>query len=116
MSDEHHNPLDHPEVQVASLPRYVGAFVVGFGAMILAALLTVYGGFSLSGALIELSVIGFVALMVQLYLLFKLDVAASRMWHTLSFIATVPLAFFAITLTQFMFHSLAIRTAVTGGS
>lgn len=115
MSDAHESPLNHPHVQNASAIRYIAAFIVGFGAMVLLALLTTFDRLSLTGALAELSIIGFIALMVQLYLLFKLDLAESRIWMTVTFIATVPLAFFAITLTQFMFGDLALRTMVSGG-
>ncbi|NNC23987.1 hypothetical protein HKX42_09080 [Salinisphaera sp. USBA-960] len=114
MSEQHHNPLDHAEVQVASAPRYLAAFVIGFGLMALAALILVFADLSLVGALLELSIIGFVAIVIQLYLLFKLDIHESRIWHTISFVMTVPLLFIAITLTQWMFHTLAIRTALGG--
>lgn len=114
MSHEHHNPLEHPDVQVASAPRYIAAFVVALGLMVAAALITEFADLSLMGVLIELSIIGFVAIVIQLYLLFKLDIAKSRIWHTVSFVLTVPLLFIAISLTQWMFHNLAVRTALGG--
>lgn len=115
MSDNHANPLDHPDVQVASATRYAGAFAVALGFTIAAALITVLGDLSFTAALIELSVIGFIALIIQLYLLFKTDLAQSRLWHTISLVLTMPLLFMAITLTQWMFYSLSIRTMLGGG-
>lgn len=115
MSNDHANPLDHPDVQVASTMRYVGAFAVALGLTITAALITVLGDLSFVAVLIELSVIGFIALIIQLYLLFKTDLAQSRLWHTVSLVLTMPLLFMAITLTQWMFYSLSMRTMIAGG-
>lgn len=114
MSDDHANPLDHPDVQAASTVRYVAAFAVALGFTITAALITVLADLSLVAAFIELSVIGFTALVIQLYLLFKLDIAQSRIWHTVSLVMTMPLLFMAITLTQWMFYNLSMRVMPSG--
>lgn len=110
MSEEN-NPLDHPEVQAASLIRYTGAFVIAFLMMVCGALLTAYAGFSAVEAYTWVALVGFVAFIVQLLLLFKLDLAPERFWwHTVALAGTLPLVVLAVGLTQFMFHFLELRT------
>lgn len=115
MSEEHHNPLSHPEVRSASTAFYVAAFVLGMAAMAIACLVTV--GFDLpeGSTLTWITVLAIIAGLGQLYLLFKLDLSPAMIWHTVSLVLTVPLFFMAVGLTIWMFHYLDMRTMVGGG-
>jgi heme/copper-type cytochrome/quinol oxidase subunit 4 len=114
MSEEN-NPLDHTAVQDASVIRYAGAFVVAFPLMVCGALLTSWTNFSAVEAYTWIALVGLVAFLAQLFLLFKLGIAQDRFWYTAAFAGTLPLVVLAVGLTQFMFHFLDLRTMVGMG-
>lgn len=114
MSHEAHNPLDHPEVRTASVSRYLGAFIIGLGLMLVALWLVAGHAMQAASLITALSLLALVAVLAQLYLLFRLDLSESRLWHTISLAMTVPLFIMAVGLTIWMFHSLTTRTMLPG--
>jgi cytochrome o ubiquinol oxidase operon protein cyoD len=109
MTHESHDILQHPEVQSAGMGRYLGAALLALALMLIACGLTVTHALSTTGLLIALSVIGFVTVIAQLGLLFKLDLSATHVWQTVSLVLTVPLFFIAIALTIWVFNALMMR-------
>lgn len=114
MSDRKANVLEHPEVQVASTGRYLAAFALSLGLMLLSSWLLAGGALSGGGLIAAITGIAVIVLAGQAYLLFKLDLSSSRMWHTISLVMTVPLFVMAVGLTIWMFHTLALRTTLPG--
>lgn len=115
MAHHEHDPLDHPEVQAAGTGAYVGAFILGMATLILGCLITVGTDMSQIADLIWIGVLALIAVCGQLYLLFKLDLSKTMIWHTVSAVATIPLFFIAIVLTIWMFHHLEMRVMLGGG-
>ncbi|WP_455380438.1 cytochrome o ubiquinol oxidase subunit IV [Acidihalobacter prosperus] len=114
MSHGHDNPLDHPEVKLASPLRYFIGYVFALGMMILS-LGLVKGHVLPTVALTAvLSLIAFIVIMVQLYFLFHLDLSETQIWHTVALVLTVPLFFISIALTIWMFYTLELRTMIPG--
>lgn len=97
------------------MTRYIIAFAIAFPLMVCAALLTVFADFSELEAYTWIALVGFVALISQLFLLFKLGLAPDRFWYTAAFAGTLPLVVIAVGLTQFMFHFLDLRTMLGHG-
>ncbi|MGN8159093.1 hypothetical protein ACS8Y6_02335 [Salinisphaera sp. RV14] len=114
MAHDHHNPLTHPEVRGASSATYIAAFVLGTVAMGIACLVTVGFDMSQTDTVTWITVLAVIAGLGQLFLLFKLDLSPTMIWHTLSLALTVPLFFMAIGLTIWMFHYLTLRTMLGG--
>ncbi|MEJ2631297.1 MAG: hypothetical protein P8011_10840 [Acidihalobacter sp.] len=114
MSHGHHNPIEHPEVQLASMGGYLIAFVVGLGAMLIALWMVVGHTLSPVSLTTVISLIALVAVIVQLYFLFKLDLSSTQIWHTVSFVMTAPLFVMSVGLTIWMFHTLMERTMLPG--
>lgn len=112
--EEHHNPLDHPEVRSASAGWYVTAFVLALTAMVIGCIVTQGFDISPTANLAWISVLAAIAGLSQLYLLFKLDLSRTMIWHTVSLALTAPLFFMAIGLTIWMFHYLTLRTMLGG--
>jgi hypothetical protein len=83
--------------------------------MVCGALLTVWANFSAVEAYTWISLVGFVAFLAQLFLLFQLGLARDRFWYTAALAGTLPLVVLALGLTQFMFHFLDLRTMVGAG-
>jgi cytochrome o ubiquinol oxidase subunit IV len=114
MSHGHHNPIEHPEVQLASTGGYLTAFVFGLGSMLVALWLIVSHAMSPVSLTTAISLIALVAAVVQMYFLFKLDLSATQIWHTVSLVMTLPLFIMAVGLTIWMFHTLMERTMLPG--
>lgn len=113
--DEHHNPLDHPEVQNASAGSYIAAFVLALSAMIIGCILTAGVDISRITDMAWIAVLATIAGFGQLWLFFKLDLSRHMFWHTMAFVMTVPLFFIAVGLTFWMFHYLTLRTMLGVG-
>lgn len=114
MSHGQQNPLDHPEVQNASVSGYLTAFLFGLGAMLIALWLVMHHSLSPVALATAVGLIALVTVLVQLYFLFKLDMSESQMWHTIAMAMTVPLFIIAVALTMWMFHTLMLRTMLPG--
>lgn len=107
--EAHSSLLQHPEVQNASAARYIGIAVLALALMIVACGLTVTQALASTDLLIIVALIGFIAVIAQLVLLFKLDLSTTYIWHTVTLVLTIPLFFVAITLTIWMFNALMMR-------
>lgn len=114
MSHGHSNPLEHPEVQLASTSGYLIAFVFGLGAMLVGLWMVIGHALSPVSLTTAISLIALVTALVQLYFLFKLDLSTTQIWHTVSLVMTVPLFIMAVGLTIWMFHTLMQRTMLPG--
>ncbi|APZ42838.1 cytochrome o ubiquinol oxidase subunit IV [Acidihalobacter ferrooxydans] len=112
MSHDHHNPIDHPEVQLASAGGYLFAYAFGLGAMLLGLWMVLNHTLTPVGLTTAVSVIALVSVIVQLYFLFKLDLSSTQIWHTVSIVMTAPLFVMAVGLTIWMFHTLMQRTMI----
>lgn len=114
MSHSHNNPIDHPEVQLASAGNYLFAYGFALGAMLIAFWMVVDHIFSPLGLIVAISLIALATALVQFYFLFKLDLSSTQIWHTISLVMIVPLLIMAIVLTIWMFHTLMLRTMLPG--
>lgn len=114
----HHEPnsLDHPEIQAAGTVQYISAFVLGLALMVVSCIITLGAGMAQSTTLTTIGILALVAVVGQLYLLFKLDLSKTMIWHTVSAVLTIPLIFISIVLTMWMFQYLEMRVMVGGGS
>lgn len=113
----HHpsNPIEHPEIQAAGTVQYVAAFVLALALMLVACAITLGGGLPQSTTLIWIGVLALIAVVGQLYLLFKLDLSKTMIWHTVSAVLTIPLVFISIVLTMWMFQYLNMRVMIGSG-
>ncbi len=114
MSHANSNPIDHPEVQLASPGAYLVAYAAALGAMFLELWLVVAHVLSPISLTTAITVIALLVITVQMYLLFKLDLSKTQIWFTVSFIMTAPLIFMSIGLTIWMFITLMQRTMLPG--
>ncbi len=112
MSASHHDPLSHPEVQLASGRGYVANFLVttllmGFGLW-----LSVTHAVAPLTLVAVTSGIAAVAVGVQAYLLLHMNLSEAQIWHTVAMILFLPLFVVTIGLTAWMFHGLYARTMI----
>ncbi|MDA3921851.1 MAG: hypothetical protein PF501_14400 [Salinisphaera sp.] len=114
MAHHQSSPIDHPEIQSASTLQYVSAFVLGLALMIVSCIITLGGGLSQSSTLTWIGILALIAVVGQLYLLFKLDLSKTMIWHTVSAVLTIPLVFISIVVTMWMFQYLEMRVMVGG--
>lgn len=110
MDHEQANPLEHPEVQLASGPAYLTAFVLEAIGVLLGVWLIHAHALGALALTIVLPVIGLAVLVAQLYLLFKLNISRTQIWYTASLVLTLPLVIITIALTVLMFITLMHRT------
>ncbi|OBS10932.1 cytochrome o ubiquinol oxidase subunit IV [Acidihalobacter prosperus] len=114
MSHGHDNPLDHPEVQLASPRGYLVGYVFALAMMILSLGLVKSHALPPAGLMTVLSIIALVVILAQLYFLFHLDLSETQIWHTVALVMTVPLFIMAVGLTIWMFYTLHMRTMIPG--
>ncbi|MEJ2060236.1 MAG: cytochrome O ubiquinol oxidase [Gammaproteobacteria bacterium] len=114
MSHDNHDPLDHPEVKIASARGYFIGYAFAAAMMFISLGLVRSHAMSPAGLATTITLIALVAVLAQLYFLFKLDLSESQIWHTVAFAFTVPLFVMAVGLTLWMFHTLAARTMLPG--
>ncbi|MEJ2686612.1 MAG: cytochrome O ubiquinol oxidase [Gammaproteobacteria bacterium] len=114
MSHDLQNPLHHPEVQLASTPRYVVGFVISAALMVASFLVVRHGAMPALDAQVLIAAIALVAVLVQSYLLFHLNFSETQRWHTAAFVLTIPLFVLLVGLSMWMFHALAARTMIPG--
>lgn len=115
MAHHQSKPIDHPEIQAAGTGQYIAAFVLALVLMLAACIITLGGGLSQATTLVWIGVLALIAVVGQLYLLFKLDLSKTMIWHTVSAVLTIPLVFISIVLTMWMFQYLDMRVMVGGG-
>lgn len=114
MSHGHNNPLEHPEVQLASAGGYLLAFIFALGAMVIALWMVVSHAMPPISLTTVIALIALITAGVQLYFLFKLDLSSTQIWHTITLVMTLPLFIMAVGLTFWMFHTLMQRTMLPG--
>ncbi|APZ42343.1 hypothetical protein [Acidihalobacter ferrooxydans] len=114
MSHPHTNPLEHPEVQLASGPGYLLVFLFEYLAMAVCVGLIDKHVLSDSVLLVLLPAIALCVLIAQMYAFFKLNLSEGQIWYTVSLVLTLPLLVITIGLTVIMFFTLAHRTMLGG--
>ena len=113
MVHDSHDPLHHPEVQLASGWGYVAAFVLATGLMAGVLFIATHPGL-VHPAMAVAAGAAAVAVLVQLVFLFQLNFSRTQVWTTVSFLLIVPLFVIAVGLTMWMFHALDARTMLMG--
>jgi cytochrome o ubiquinol oxidase operon protein cyoD len=106
MSSEQIDPIQHPEVQQASLRGYISGYGVTLAGLGICLLITNAHVLAPIALLSAVSAIALLLLIGQAFLLFGLDFSQHNIWKTLSVILTVPLFVLSIGLTVWMFHEL----------
>lgn len=114
MSHAHQNPLDHPEVQLASTGGYLTGFVASAILMAISLVIVNHHAMSTTGAEILIGLIALAAVLIQSYLLFHLNLSETQRWHTAAFVLTIPLFILEVGLSMWMFHTLHARTMIPG--
>lgn len=112
MSTDSHDPLQHPEVQLAHGGQYIGAYVA---SMILTAvpLWLVMNHLGSQLTLLAVVVAAAAALvLIQGYFWLRLDVSKTQGWMTTSLILFIPLFVVTVGLTAWMFSTLYTRTMI----
>jgi cytochrome o ubiquinol oxidase subunit IV len=110
------DPLQHPEVQQASVFGYTAGFLATLALLAAALLLTeshLMAPVQLLGAMSGLALI---ALLAQTFLSFGLDITRHNIWKSVSLILTVPLFILTIGLTVWMFQQLDALTMIPGAN
>jgi cytochrome o ubiquinol oxidase subunit IV len=110
------DPLQHPEVQQASVFGYTAGFLATLALLGAALLLTeshLMAPVQLLGAMSGLALI---ALLAQTFLSFGLDITRHNIWKSVSLILTVPLFILTIGLTVWMFQQLDALTMIPGAN
>jgi cytochrome o ubiquinol oxidase operon protein cyoD len=110
------DPLQHPEVQQASVIGYTAGFLSTL-ALLGAALLLTEGHMMAPVPLLgSIAGLALVALLAQCFLSFGLDIASHNIWKSVSLILTVPLFILTIGLTVWMFQQLDALTMIPGAN
>jgi cytochrome o ubiquinol oxidase operon protein cyoD len=110
MSAPHSDPLEHPEVRMASGWRYVAGFISTMVLMQAALLVTMRQHLPYTEYVLTVGGLALVSLLGQAGLFFGLDISRAQIWKSVSLVLTVPLFILSVGLTVWMFQSLAERT------
>ena len=110
MSAPHSNPLDHPEVRMASAWRYISGFIASIVLMQAALVVTLHQHLPYEEYAFTIGSLALVSLMSQAALFFGLDISRAQIWKSVTLFLTVPLFILTVGLTVWMFQSLADRT------
>lgn len=110
MSHPAADPLDHPEVRLASAPATLLGTLLALGAMALALVLTLAHAAAPLERLVADAALAAFALLVQALFLFRLGIGETQIWKTVALLLVLPLFVATIGLTDIMFHSLNART------
>jgi cytochrome o ubiquinol oxidase operon protein cyoD len=114
MSTHQPDPLQHPEVQQATVFGYTAGFVVTLALLGAALLLTEQHTMAPLELLGSISGLALVALVAQCFLFFGLNIAKHNIWKSVSLILTIPLFILTIGLTVWMFQQLDALTMLPG--
>jgi cytochrome o ubiquinol oxidase subunit IV len=112
MSAPHSNPLDHPEVRMASAWRYIAGFISTIVLMEAAFMVTMRQQLPYVEYASTVAGLGLAALLSQAALFFGLDISRAQIWKSVSLVLTVPLFILAVGLSVWMFQSLMTRTMI----
>jgi len=110
MSVHDPDPLQHPEVQQASVFGYTAGFLSTLALLGAALLLTESHLMAPEQLLGGISGLALIALLGQCFFSFGLDIARHNIWKSVSLILTVPLFILTIGLTVWMFQQLDALT------
>ena len=113
MAHDAHDPLKHPEVQMASGRGYGAAFLIAIILMTVALYIARHPAVAPHTMLVLSGLAGLVVA-VQLVLLLQLNLSSTQRWTTVSFVLAFPLFVIAVGLSMWMFHSLDARTMLMG--
>ncbi len=113
MAHDAHDPLKHPEVQLASGRAYVAAFLIATILMTVALYIARHPAVA-PHTLLVLSGLAALVVAVQLLLLLQLNLSSTQIWTTVSFALAFPLFVIAVGLSMWMFQSLDARTMLMG--
>jgi cytochrome o ubiquinol oxidase subunit IV len=114
MSTHQPGPLQHPEVQQATVFGYTAGFFVTLALLGAALLLTEQHTMAPLELLGSISGLALVALAAQCFLFFGLNIAKHNIWKSVSLILTIPLFILTIGLTVWMFQQLDSLTMLPG--
>ncbi|HKJ10143.1 MAG: hypothetical protein P8124_12640 [Gammaproteobacteria bacterium] len=114
MSHEQPNPLDHPEVRLASTRGYLTGFLISVSLMALSFGLVAGQALSAFYGRVAIATIAVLAVLAQTHFLFHLNWSETQRWHTLGFWLTIPLLVLLLGLSIWMFHSLDARAVMSG--
>lgn len=116
MAGSHSNPLEHPEVRLGGVIRYLAGFVstivLMFIAMVVAVHRQLHPSMDYESFVIIVGILLIVALLLQAGFFYGLDVFSAQIWKNVSLVLTVPLFIITVGLTVWMFQSLNHRTMV----
>ncbi len=113
MAHDAHDPLKHPEVQLASGRAYGTAFLIAVILMTVALYIARHPA-TVPHAMLALSGLAALVAAVQLVLLLHLNASSTQRWMTVSFVLAFPLFVIAVGLSMWMFQSLDARTMLMG--
>ena len=113
MAHDDHDPLNHPEVRLASGRAYAAAFLIAMALMTVSLYVARHPAVAPHPMLVLSGVAAFVVA-VQLLLLLQLDFSSTQIWTSVTFALAFPLFVIAVGLSLWMFHSLDARTMLMG--
>jgi cytochrome o ubiquinol oxidase operon protein cyoD len=116
MSEPEINPIQHGEVQQASLFGYTAGFFATLALLGAALLLTEFHVMPPTYLLGSIAGLALLALLCQTFLSFGLDITRHNIWKSVSLVLTIPLFILTIGLTVWMFQQLAINTMIPGAN
>ena len=112
MSTKTHDPLQHPEVQIAHGGQYAGAYILSL-LLTGAPLWLIVHHLGTPWHLMFAVVASAAALtLVQGYFWLRLDFSKTQRWMTAAFVLFTPLFVMTIGLTAWMFATLYTRTMI----
>jgi cytochrome o ubiquinol oxidase operon protein cyoD len=109
-------PLQHPEVQQATVFGYVAGFLVTLALLGAALLLTEQRSMTPLQLLGSISALALVALLAQCFLFYGLNIAQHNIWKSVSLVLTIPLFIITVGLTVWMFQQLDSLTMMPGAN
>lgn len=112
MSTSHDDPISHPQVQLANVRQYVGAYLVSLILMAVGLGLVQGHLGNKEQLLMIVTACAAGATLVQGYFWLRLDFSRTQRWITTSFWLFVPLFIMTVGLTAWMFDTLYARTMI----
>ncbi len=110
MSHSHVNPVEHPEVQMASRGSYLTGFVIASLLMLVATILVSDRMLAPFALLLTITGCAGLAVIAQVYFLLHMDFSQDNIWNTVALVMFIPLFVISIGLTWWMFSQLYLRT------
>lgn len=112
MSIDSHDPLQHPEVQLAHGGQYIAAYIASMALTALPLWVVIH---HLGSKLTLMAVVVAAAaalVVIQGYFWLRLDLSKTQRWMTASLILFIPLFVVTVGLTAWMFATLYTRTMI----